>query len=86
MLIVAGAPALGESVASAIERRSFPSPVTSAEVRAAEATDHDQTVDSVACSTCAEALARLESTEESGASSSTTRSRTGRSPTASRRS
>ncbi|WP_436925671.1 ATP-binding protein [Halosimplex amylolyticum] len=66
VLIAAGDPALGESVATAVERRPFPSPVTSAEVRAADATDHDPDVEAVTCVACEAALDRIASTEAIG--------------------
>ncbi|WP_415379224.1 ATP-binding protein [Halosimplex sp. TS25] len=66
VLIAAGAPALGESVATAVERRPFPSPVTSAEVRAADATDHDPDVEAITRQSCAEALECLASADGVG--------------------
>lgn len=66
VLVVAGADALRDAVASAVERWSFPSPVTSDVVRAAPATDTDPAVEAVAVTDRAGALDRLAEDESVG--------------------
>ncbi|WP_123535633.1 ATP-binding protein [Halosimplex salinum] len=66
VLVVVGDESMRESITTAVDRRSFRSPVTDDLVRAAAGTDHEQPVDAVAVADCESALDRLESDETVG--------------------
>ncbi|QLH76220.1 PAS domain-containing protein [Halosimplex rubrum] len=66
VVIAAGEDEVGAAVANAVERWSFPSPVTSDVVRAAAATDTDPAVEAAAAADCASALDRLADDESVG--------------------